>query len=600
MPLYSKESLESLRQRIDLVEVISSHVDMKPSGAAYKGLCPFHDEKSPSFMIHKGDKHYHCFGCGAHGDAIQFLMEMQRLSFTDAVESLAQKFHVHLEVIEGTNEHKGPPKGKIKEALQTACQFFQFSLLHTQEGQEALQYLYKRGLTLEFIQQFQIGLAPKAYGLFRDTMYAKSISNEIMIAAGLMKETEEGKVRDFFYDRITFPIHNASGAVIGFSARKYREETFGGKYVNTPETVLFKKSRVLFGIHHCRRRIAKERKVIIVEGQIDALRLIYEGFNITVAGQGTAFGEDHVKELLNLGVNQVYLSLDSDAAGLEAAMKIGNLFQKEGVEVYIVRMPMGKDPDSYLIERGPDAFANLMENSMEYLSFLVEYRSRGMNLNSPAAKTELVQRISQQIRSWEHSLMIHESLRKLAHLVQVPEDMVGVGQDYIPNIHIRKSASIGTQTVNPNRILEADFLRWLLLYGQKDQYLIQTAQSNVRLEDLKDSACAAIYQSYLACVSEEKSLDLLSLIQDMDEVEGQQLIQEIVEKKVNPDMAEEHLVETIKKILDRNWMERREEVRRKIQSGTSSDEEVLLLVKEFDELRRNQPEVKVVTESCVL
>ncbi len=157
--------------------------------------------------------------------------------------------------------------------------------------------------------------------------------------------------------------------MIGFSARKYKEETFGGKYVNTPETPLFKKSRVLFGLNYSRKRIAKERSAIIVEGQIDALRLIAEGFNCTVAGQGTAFGEGHVKELLNLGLNQVYLCLDSDPAGQEAASKIGNLFQKEGVEVKVATLPAGHDPDSFIRQNGLEGMICLLENSIDYLSY---------------------------------------------------------------------------------------------------------------------------------------------------------------------------------------------------------------------------------------
>src|SRR5262249_1487277 len=157
-------------------------------------------------------------------------------------------------------------------------------------------------------------------------------------------------------ERITFPICDAAGAVIGFSARKYLETTFGGKYINTPETPLFKKSRVLFGLNFSRRRIAKEKKAIIVEGQIDALRLIKAGFNLTVAGQGTAFGEGHVKELLNLGVSEVFLALDGDEAGREATHKIGNLFQKEGIEVRVVNLPGKSDPDTFLKEKGPEAF----------------------------------------------------------------------------------------------------------------------------------------------------------------------------------------------------------------------------------------------------
>ena len=193
MPLFTKESLENLRQRIDLVEVLSAHIDLKRAGAAYKGLCPFHDEKTPSFMIQKGDTHYHCFGCGAHGDAIHFLMSHLKMSFSEAVESLAKRFHVHLEMLEEAETNKGPNKTLLKEALEQACRFYHFHLLHTPEGHEVLQYLYKRGIDLNFINLFQIGLAPKAAGYFRKIMHAKFIKDETLEAAGLIAQSKEGR-----------------------------------------------------------------------------------------------------------------------------------------------------------------------------------------------------------------------------------------------------------------------------------------------------------------------------------------------------------------------------------------------------------------------
>lgn len=593
MAIFSKESLETLRQRIDLVDVLSAHMDLKRAGASYKGLCPFHDEKTPSFTLQKGDHHYHCFGCGAHGDAIQFLMSHLKMGFSDAVENLAQRFNVPLQHVESSEENKGPNKGALKAAIETACNFFQFILLHTPEGHEALHYLFKRGIDLHFIQQFRIGLAPRESGLLRKVMHAKFIKDEILTDAGLIAPRKDGGWRDFFEDRITFPICDAAGAVIGFSARKYKEETFGGKYINTSETALFKKSRVLFGLHHSRRRIAKERKAIIVEGQIDALRLIALGFNITVAGQGTAFGESHAKELIALGLNEVYLALDSDEAGRQAAFKIGDFFQKAGIETRVITLPQGEDPDSFLREKGPEAFLQLMKSSSDYLTFLVKLFSQKMNLESPAGKNELVQILSKQIRSWEHPLMVHESLRKLAHLVKVPESMLDVGQDYMPNVYIKKSGSIGLQTIDPDRIIESDFLRWLLLAGNSFSHFIDIAKQNIKPEDMHVDVCRRLYHAYFECLEEKGGTNLLDIAIKMDDPDGQNLMTEILQKKVNLEKAQEHFQETIQKILDRNWMETREEVKAKIQSAQCSDEEVFELVKKFDDLKRAPPKVLI-------
>lgn len=593
MPIFSKESLDQLRQKIDLVEVLSAHIDLKRSGASYKGLCPFHDEKTPSFLVQKEDTHYHCFGCGAHGDSIQFLMAQLKMTFFDAVESLAQRFNVPLQYVETADEKKGPNKVALKNALENACQFFHTYLLHTQEGHFALQYLYSRGIDLDFIYRFRIGLAPKERGLLRKVLHAKFISDEVMCEAGIISEgTTSGHEtgwRDFFQDRITFPICDPTGSVIGFSARKYKEETFGGKYINTSETPLFKKSKVLFGLNYCRKRIAKERKAIIVEGQIDALRLISMGYNITVAGQGTAFGEGHVKELLALGLNEVYLAFDSDEAGMQATVKVGDLFQKEGVGVQILVMPKGNDPDLFLKENGPEAFLELMKSSIDYITFLVGHLSRRLDVRSPAGKNEIIQTIIKQIRAWSHALMIHESLRRLAHLMQVPEAMVGVGQNHMPNIYIKHSGNIGLDTIDPDRILESDFLRWILLTGEPK--FVESAQKNLKPEYLRIQNCRNVYEACLTCYTSQIPIDLLSVAGYLKSVEDQSFLTEILQKKVNREKAEEHYYDTIQKILNRNWMEKRESLKVQIQTSEHSEDDVLKLVKQFDDLQRLPPKL---------
>lgn len=594
MPLFTKESLETLRQRIDLVDVLSSHMELKKAGSAYKGLCPFHDEKTPSFMIQKGDTHYHCFGCGAHGDAIHFLMSHLKMNFSEAVESLAERFHVHLEIQEDSESNKGPSKALMKEALEQACRFYHFYLLHTPEGHEVLQYLYKRGLDLDFIHQFQIGLAPKTGGYFRKMMHAKFIKDETLSVAGLITETKEGRWRDFFSERITFPIRDAAGAVIGFSARKYKEETFGGKYINTSETALFKKSRVLFGLNYSRKRIAKESRAMIVEGQIDALRLIQEGFNYTVAGQGTAFGEGHAKELLTLGVKSVFLAMDGDSAGQEATIKIGDIFQREGVEVQVIPMPKGLDPDAFLRENGPEEFTRLIENAMGYLEFLVRHHSQKYDLHSPAAKHQMVDLIAKQVRNWEQPVLVQESLRKLAHLTQISENTLLLEQNHTPNLYIKKSSSIGLQIVDADRILELDLLRWLLMIQEGRERLLTLAQENLHPEDFRVIICRKMYLALQDAFYKKEPTDAISLILKIDDPEGQLLISELLEKKINKEKADSHFTETLQKILNRNWMELCENVKMKIQSGRCDDDKALELVKEYNELRKNPPKIKSI------
>jgi DNA primase len=576
---YTKESLERLRERVDLVEVLASHLKMQRSGAAYKALCPFHEEKTPSFIVQRGDSHYHCFGCGAHGDAIAFLMGFLKLSFKDAVEQLAERFQVLLERSDERESRRGPGKAVLRDALAKACQFYHFSLLHTEEGHAALHYLYRRGISLAFVQKFEIGFALKTGGVFQNYMREAGIDDETLVQAGLLSLGSRGQKRDFFSDRITFPIRDAAGAVIGFSARKFKEETYGGKYVNTPETPLFKKSQVLFGLNYSRRRIAKERKALVVEGQIDALRLIDAGMDWAVAGQGTAFGEGQVKELLHLGVAHVYLAFDGDAAGQEAAVKVGDLFQKQGVEVSVVPLPEGCDPDALLQEEGCAGLTQRIDASTDYLTFLFHRLAQRTDLSSPSKKSALVQAIASRVRAWEQPVMVHESLRKLASLAHVPESVLGAGQDTVAQILVKRSGTLSPAQVDPDRVLETDLLRWLLLMGSTLPRLVGIVQANVSEKHFKVESCRCLFVRYMQAHQARHTCDLLSLITDAPE--AQELFAEITAKRVNMHKAEEGLIDAVRALLQRRWLEEREEIRKEMQA----DSENLDLVKRFAALK---------------
>lgn len=580
MATISKESLETLRDKVDLVDLIGSYVDLKKAGAAYKALCPFHDEKTPSFTLQKGDKHYHCFGCGAHGDAIQFLTDHLKMNFADAVETLAEKYHVPLIKSEEEKE-QGPSKKEIKRALELAHKLFQFNLFETEEGHEALVYLRSRGIDFAFCEAFQLGYALKEPGLLKKWLNNNKISNDIAKEAGLLNSAQ----RDFFQERILFPIKDASGAVIGFSGRKFREETFGGKYINTPETPVFKKSKVLFGLDLCRKRIVKDRRAIIVEGQIDCLRLIYAGLNFVVAGQGTAFGEGHVRELIQLGVEEVYLALDSDDAGEEATKKVGNFFQKEGIGVKVVVLPNGEDPDSFVRREGIEAFTRKLEEGMEYLEFLVKYEAKSLNIKTPSGKNEWVQRLTAIVKSWNSPLMVHESLKRLAELTEVPAEMVGVGIPEIPQTFVKRSMSINGFQIDPDRILEGDLLRWLML--ERNEEFNRLAFCHLDVDDFKVRACQTLFEA----LKSDPDKDLFSISASLDDIEAKMILAELIQKKVNREKAKPMFLDTLQKLLDRNWMRKREEIKIKIQSNQYSEEEVFSLIAQFDELKKSPPKV---------
>lgn len=584
MAIFSKETLETLRQRLDLKEVVEPYVQLKRAGGAYKALCPFHNEKSPSFVIQSGDTHYHCFGCGAHGDAISFLVQHLKVTFVEAVEILAERFAVPISYEEGKGETT-IDLSPLKMALSLASEFYHFHLLHSEEGRFALKYLYQRGIDLEFIEMFQIGFAPKEEALQMAFYREKRVKEEVLIEAGLAKRNAQGRLWPFFSNRITFPIMDISSNVIGFSARKIHEETFGGKYINTQETPLFKKSKVLFGFNFSRRRIAKEKKVIVVEGQIDALRLIQEKIDYTVAGQGTAFGKTHVQLLTRLGIAKAYLAFDGDQAGREAREKVGQLFQKEGIEVLHLLFPEGFDPDLILQKEGAEGFLSYLGRAKDHISFLVSHYGKELDVKTPAGKNQLAQRILAQIRDWDHPLMIHEGTKRLAEVLQVPERMLEVedkkGFEKIPE---------DEKKIDPIQIIETDLLRWLVISSHLQKNIVTIAEKNLFVDNLLNQACKSLYQKALSAFKERGKVDLLDLAENARKDE-QLILNQIFEKRVNIERAEEGIVQTITKILERNWMMEREKIKLQIQNGNHSEEKLLQLAREFDEIKKQQPKV---------
>ena len=376
---------------------------------------------------------------------------------------------------------------------------------------------------------------------------------------------------------------DVQGNVIGFSCRKYSEKTTGGKYINTPETPLFKKSKVLFGLNYSRKEITKQRRAVIVEGQIDALRLIQEGLNLTVAGQGTAFGEEHVDVIRRLGVKEVFLAFDGDDAGREAALKVGNLFQKEGIEVFVLEFKEGDDPDSILRKEGITGFLNYLHKPKEYIPFLVEMLSKTSNIATPAGKNELVEKAKGYMADWKFPLMIYEAERKLANCIQVPESMV---QQKIVFIKEEKKEFV----VNPDQVIEADLLRWMILSGSGENSLMPLIQKNVSALDFIDSAARKLFSHLVLLYEKGAAFDLLTLAEALDQEEGV-LLDLIIKKKIQMERAKTGVKESIQKILERNWMLKRESIKTKIQLGKQSEAEVLQLAKEFDDLRKLTPKL---------
>lgn len=576
MPRFTEESVQRLRDAVDIVDLISRYVPLKKSGVTYKACCPFHDEKTPSFVVQKASRHYHCFGCGAHGDAVAFLMNYERLSFPQALEFLAERFHVQLDA-EYEDKQAGISRGRLKRASEAAMLFFHTMLLFSDLAQGAREYLQKRGFSLQFVEGFRIGYAPEN-GL-REYLHAEGFSDKEIEEAGLLS-VRDGRKREFFSDRITFPILDATGCPIGFSARKYKEETYGGKYINTSETLLFKKSKVLFGIFYAKKRMAKERVACVVEGQLDALRLIEAGFDFTVATLGTAFGSSHVDQLRAIGVEEVYLAFDQDEAGQASAEKSGDLLMKHGVDVRVVSYRGAKDPDELLCSFGKTAFFHALTTSKSYLEFLVERAKKSSDWSSPVEKHRAVLAISQRVGDWDSALLRHESLKKVAELAGVPESALEVGK--APSVVVEKRVPEKPLQKNETFSVELDLLKLLTSVEKERAELVLLCDTNITPEDFSSDILKKLYTLSMEKLRVGEGVDFLQFASACEADAVADVLALLIAKRSPPGKVLVAAAEAVTRIKARSLLAQRELIQQKMQEPGKSDEELLALAKQYD------------------
>ncbi len=373
--MVSKDVIDRIRGSLDIADVIGSYIQVKRAGASAKALCPFHKEKTPSFHINPARQAFHCFGCGVGGDVFKFVMLFESVDFPTALRLLASRAGVAIEFDEdrGGSKKDGPAKDELFKANEDACKRYHQELLQSPDAEAARAYLKKRALDLEAWKEWGIGYAPDGWGFLADQAGPRGGARmQVLEAAGLLSANEKGNLYDRFRGRVMFTIRDELGRAVGFSGRILKpDDKSGGKYVNTPETAAFRKSRILFGLDKAKREILDQRKVVLVEGQIDCIRCHLAGFRNAVASQGTAFTEDHAR-MLKRYADHVVVVLDADSAGRKAALRTAELLIEEGLAVSLAALPSGEDPDTLILKGGPDAFAAVLDQVKTAMGFLID------------------------------------------------------------------------------------------------------------------------------------------------------------------------------------------------------------------------------------
>ena len=414
MPFFDENLIEEIRSRNDIVDVISGYVRLKKKGSNYFGLCPFHNEKSPSFSVSQGKQMYYCFGCGAGGNVFTFLMEYENFSFGEAVEALAQRAGVDLPRQETPGmRQEADLRQKLLEVNKEAGKFY-YMMLRSQQGSRAMEYFVKRGLLKETMQKFGLGCC----GQYSDMLYRylkqKGYEDSLLRDSGLITYYEWHGGRDTFFNRAMFPIMNVHNKIIGFGGRVMGDGE--PKYLNSPETKIFDKSRNLYGLNFA--RITKKPQLLLCEGYMDVIALHQAGFDNAVASLGTSLTSGHAS-LLKRYTKEVYLTFDSDGAGVKAALRAIPILKEAGLSVKIINMEPYKDPDEFIKALGPEEYQKRIEGSENSFLFELRMLERQFHLDDPEGKTAFYNEAARRLLGFTEELERNNYIEAVAEKYQI-------------------------------------------------------------------------------------------------------------------------------------------------------------------------------------
>ena len=408
------ETIEQIAAANDIVEVIGSYFPLKRAGANFKALCPFHQEKTPSFIISPSRQTFHCFGCGAGGSVFRFVMDYEHADFPSAVRKLAAR--AGITVVEkrgaGDEDRQYEARRTLLKLHADAAEWFHENLLKRDVGESARKYLKQRGITAEIAKNWQLGYAPDEWDAFGTWARARGYHIRDLITSGLAKTRDDTESRpvesssayDRFRGRIMFPICNDVGEVIAFSGRLLKDAEGAAKYLNSPETALFRKGSVLFGLHKTKRALIEANCAIVCEGQLDLISLFEAGITNVVAPQGTAFTENQARVLKRF-VNEIVLCFDADAAGQKAAERSLDALLQNDLIVRVAEIPAGEDPDSLVRHEGKEAFESRVARARDFFDYWIEREAAGVDLGSLGAKMQLARSLAGTVSRVRDPLM---------------------------------------------------------------------------------------------------------------------------------------------------------------------------------------------------
>jgi DNA primase len=546
-----ESAIEEIRTRADIVDVVSEYVSLKSSGKNHKGLCPFHQEKTPSFSVSEEKQIFYCFGCNAGGNVFKFLMEIESISFIDAVKKLGNRFHVPLpeQSLSPQEEKNRSERETILNLNKSATEYYSHHLRKTEGGGIARDYIKSRGFDKNTAEEFQLGWAtPEWSGLLTHLKKKSTTSNQLMEKAGLItiKSATGGKREsqyDRFRNRLIFPLMDVFGNIIGFAGRIISEGE--PKYLNSPETLLYTKGNHLFGLNKAKEAIRNENRALLVEGYFDQICAYQKGIKNTVALCGTALTLNQVS-LLRKYTTNIVLIFDSDSAGQAAAQRGFELLLSEGLNISVVLLPQGYDPDSYIQEKGKDEFLKLVENAKPFLESLIDKTIEEGTKNA-TGKTAAVNKILPALSKIKSSVERTEYIRYLSEKAEVNQK--SLLEDLSKYFSGKKRIEKETTDFNEKRPVLELYLIHLML---SDEQAAKEIKDQLSTDEYQDELYREIARELYSRIDENQSLRLDLILEQIDNQEIKAVLSEFGVAPMTFDEIPKAMVDCIRKIKKRN------------------------------------------------
>lgn len=508
---FTQGSIANLKEQVNIVDVVGRAVSLQRKGSRYTGLCPFHKEKSASFSVNESLQMYYCFGCHASGDVIEFVRKFYNLEFNEAVEKLANEYGVQME----ETSHRGENLDVYYNINRDTARFFYKAF--SEGPNKGYAYMKKRGIEPEILKKFGIGYADEEWDSLYKHLKSLGYEEKHMMELGLVSESK-GKYYDRFRNRVIFPIINTSGKVIGFGGRAIDKDD-NPKYLNSPESKVFRKKNNLYGLNLSRNSVSKEGYIILVEGYMDVIGLYQAGVENVGASLGTALTESQAK-MIKRYANKVVLSYDADNAGIQAALRGMDILKSEGCNVSVMHVTDGKDPDEYIKKEGKQSFLNLVGNAKDYGAYKIDYSIKGLNMEDHQDRIEAIKRIAAVLKTlspaeqaeYAEKAAKDYNLSRMALLNQMLE-IVKKSKEAEQNRNIRKPSERSEETKEELTLIEADILKLITI---NEDYIEKVANySGLLTTDIAKNIFDAIAKD----LSSHELLDMNRVLDLLDEPE---------------------------------------------------------------------------------